>query len=843
MSKASKKLLSFALVVMMIIAMVPAMGAGAEGTPVDLIQNSDKTLKEGVSIAHVGGNFNNDANTVFNKAFDGSLSTSWSSAWSPGKAAYAQVNFPVKHQITEIDVYGCGISADYRVAFDVYVSNDITFKSSVKVYSQAGGYSSGQKIAVTMTDTTPYQYVRVITTSTGLRFGIAELDVLGYQTALPDTSADTLLTSRPDVYATSINAYSSTWTAQRALDGNESTFFFASSTANGYFQLDLRRSSEISKIGFVARYDDNYAQTRKNYNILLSNDPTFGSGVLVYSLTDFSTAQGQWVYAYVSDETPYRYVRIQKNTASDTQISVAEIKVWGTEKYESLQVEELAKTSTVSATSEGTSATSTIDGSVTSYWLNWNDTGKASITYTFTEPKMVTSVAIYPMYDTTREDRLMNMNIYASVDGTFADQELFAVIDKPMTIGQFNNFTADAIKNHKAIRIESTKNPTEQTGMGFCEIMIVSDNSDVLVDVETASPANGATGVTNIDSLDNVIEVTLNRSVNADTITPENIIITNKANSTVFSDWQAYSVKGKTFNIDIAGLSSSTEYEVKLTTGVKAGNLPLAKEYTFSFTTGTIFNVPYVEGKVIKNVALGKTAVTKSGNYYSPYVISNMTDGNYSTFGHTNPGETPNILIDLGNIYDVIAIEVQAQGVAKDMQVLGSIGNIYGDEMTRLFTTVVMGDNGNTDRTMLAASQRARYIGVYRNNTTFTSLREVKIYAYVSEDFGAWSVTKDRAEATEITGAGEYTFSIPVTNYIDSDSTYYMLIGAYDATGAMVTLNCETVEATAGVMSTISQSIFVDDRAESIRAMIIKGKSDTRMLVNMKEITKPAVVQ
>ena len=123
------------------------------------------------------------------------------------------------------------------------------------------------------------------------------------------------------------------------------------------------------------------------------------------------------------------------------------------------------------------------------------------------------------------------------------------------------------------------------------------------------------------------------------------------------------------------------------------------------------------------------------------------------------------------------------------------------------------------------------------------ALYEENVYAYVAEEFGDWSVSPVNEETNEFTGAGTYTFSIPVTNYIAESNEYYILIGAYDTSGAMVGLTCETVTANKGETATLSKSITVDDRAEVIRAMLIKGKDDAKMLTDFIEINKISAEQ
>ena len=65
-----------------------------------------------------------------------------------------------------------------------------------------------------------------------------------------------------------------------------------------------------------------------------------------------------------------------------------------------------------------------------------------------------------------------------------------------------------------------------------------------------------------------------------------------------------------------------------------------------------------------------------------------------------------------------------------------------------------------------------------------------------------------------------------------------MLIGAYDASGAMISLMCETVTAVKGEETVLSKVINVDERANVLRAMLIKDKDDARTLTQIYELNK-----
>lgn len=822
---------------MLIITSLPVCIVNAQEA-VDLIHNANGTIKEGVYVSNFGGQF--AAGYVLDRAFNNSTADSWCSAWSPGGVAYLQVNFPVSQQITEIKISGA-TSADYRVNFDVYVSNDINFDDKVKVHSQTTSYTSSSFITIDMSEhTTPYRYVKVITTSAGKRFGVGEIDVYGYAEELPNVSGDAQLAERSDVLATASDEYDESHVAQNAIDGNEDTAFFTSGGENPYFQLDLRRKSAISKIEFKCP-SAGYEGTRKNFDVLLSNDPNFGNSVLVYKRLNALTAVNEWVNAYGIEGEEYRYIRIQAHSGN-TQVGISEIKVWGMETESNLVVTDLALLSEVTATTEGTPATNTVDGDLSSYWLCWEETGKASVTYAFNEPEIVTSIALFPMYDKGDDSKRKGFNIYASMDGSFEDSDLIATVDEAIDNGRFTVFGIDEIKEYKAIKVESTTDPTDKMGFGFNEIKILYSSSDTKVEVVSTIPSDGINGITNLEGKDNFIEVELNRNINEDTINPDNVIITAE-DGTTLSDWKPYSVEGKIFKIDVSILESNTTYNVTLTTDVKTGSLPLTEEYTFSFKTGAIFKAPYTPGKVIKNIAIGKTI---TGNpHASSGPLSRMIDGNETNYALTSGA--PKIQVDLGNQYKVVAFELTPQSnpenttLLQNLNILGSdtafnFSDLTATKVEQLMLASYPATSSVKETIVLSEPKEARYIGLYRAST-YMVLCELKIYALVDVDFGTWSVKTGGSEVTEITGAGDYAFSIPVTNY-ENSSDYCMILSSYDDKGALLNIKCADVSALEDVKTTLEATINVANEAVKVQAMLINNREDKKFVADTKTITK-----
>lgn len=843
----NKKILAFFLALSMIISCIPALAITAEAT--DLIHDNEGNLKEGVFVTNSGGEYGQYyalSNVVNNADND-----RWGSVWVPSAPAWVQLNLPIAKQMTEIVITGAW--GDHANPFKVLASNDADFTESTVLLEHSTAYPADRKFVINDAEklATPYRYIRVVTTHSSNRFGIAEIDVRGIDEELPDVSADTVLTDNADIIAYASGEYGAAYVAQRALDGDESSFYFVSGVEKPAFTLDLRRGCEISKIGFISRKDADYTASRSNYEIQVSNDPTFATYDVLYKRLENPTKLGEWTYCYGKSDQRYRYVRIQ-NTAASGQQAIAEVKVWGNETSNS-SVIDLAKTATVTTTTQSNLAYTTIDGNITTGWSCADETGKAAITYTFGQPSVVTSFQIYPVYDKEDDTKRKNINVYASASGNFNDAVLLkSISSEPLLNGRYNAFTLENFEPYKAIKLESMQEPTPASGLGIMEMRLVYDSTGLDVTVESTSPADGQTNVSNMgDTTVNLIEVELNRTVTASSVNPTNVKIKNITDNTYVTSWTPYEVSGKKFSIDICNLLSNKEYEVTLTTGVKAGGLPLTEEYKFTFTTGVIIRVPYVPGKVLVNVLKDKEITGNANANYNP--ISAVVDGNESTFAVSSGG--PAFSIDLGNIYDIVAVELVPQGgennkiLLQGMNVLASkeyvdFKNVSSDTIDATTIATYPSTSSKKEIITFASPVKARYLGL--NKSSYIVICEFKAYAYVDKNFGQWSVKNGTVAVDAVTDAGTYTFSIPVQNLdTDADTDYYMIVSAYDENGKMLYKDSGVVTATKNTTTELTKTLTVDAVANvsEITAVLVKSTRDGEMFIDAKTIykTKPLV--
>lgn len=393
--------------------------------------------------------------------------------------------------------------------------------------------------------------------------------------------------------------------------------------------------------------------------------------------------------------------------------------------------------------------------------------------------------------------------------------------------------------------IKTTQNMplTEEESFAF--------TTNVDVSVVSKTP-NGVTGVTNIENDNPFIEVELNRVPDISSLTPDNVKI--KTGSTTVSGWTAI-IDGNKFKIDISHLQSNKSYTVSLTRGITAGGCPLTQADSFSFSTGTIINAPYKEGKIITNVALNKSVTGNLDSAYSSR-FSHIVDGTIGAGNYTvTTTSGVRIQIDLQNVYDVAAFELYPSEQAahsnllQNAAILGSktdldINNMSLEKSEPLTLGAYPASATGSQMITLSAPESMRYVGLFRT-AKYCAIGEFKVYAYVEQDFGPWTVKKGDEAVTEVAGAGTYTFSITDTNYnTDADSVYYMIISAYDENGKLLYKNYGNVTAVKNTTSTLEKSINIADASnvDMITAILVKSTSDGKSFVDSKSIYKTAPV-
>ena len=172
---------------------------------------------------------------------------------------------------------------------------------------------------------------------------------------------------------------------------------------------------------------------------------------------------------------------------------------------------------------------------------------------------------------------------------------------------------------------------------------------------------DGKTGVTNIgDNTDGLITISFDKEMDTTTLKKDNIVLTKDDGTAV--NYEINVVDNKTVTIDKSCLSNlsadnsadalGTELaaqKFKITVnGVSAsGSSTVEPETSFSFSTDAIVApVPYVSGKVIRDVSVGLIAQARYGFKNENVKNSSGTDRNTDTFIWANDNVSSNELND-----------------------------------------------------------------------------------------------------------------------------------------------------------------------------------------------------
>ncbi|MDF2658652.1 MAG: hypothetical protein K0Q94_1443 [Paenibacillus sp.] len=139
-------------------------------------------------------------------------------------------------------------------------------------------------------------------------------DVVEEQPVMPEPSYVNVALSRT---ATASSYWDASMHPSKAADGNLSTAWASKPpyTSPPWWQVDLGAAYPIAKLELVNRQDNvDHVYERRNYEVLASNDPTFSTYAVIAKQGNFSIGYKQTWSSRVDDPTPYRYVRVVKNT-------------------------------------------------------------------------------------------------------------------------------------------------------------------------------------------------------------------------------------------------------------------------------------------------------------------------------------------------------------------------------------------------------------------------------------------------------------------------------------------------------------------------------------------------
>ncbi len=160
---------------------------------------------------------------------------------------------------------------------------------------------------------------------------------------------------------TASNSYSSSYTPDKAIDNNASTWWSSGGFASQWIQLDLGAGADLNKIRLLVNQDPSGSTIHE-----VHGGATPGSLSLLGTLTG-STSESQWLQLN-STATGVRYVKII-TTSSPSWVGWREIEVYGTPV-----VSKLTPASATASASYSSSYTpdKAIDGSSATWWSSCN---------------------------------------------------------------------------------------------------------------------------------------------------------------------------------------------------------------------------------------------------------------------------------------------------------------------------------------------------------------------------------------------------------------------------------------------------------------------------------------
>jgi hypothetical protein len=213
-----------------------------------------------------------------------------------------------------------------RRYFTVLASNDPNFGAGTYVtigtqgdvgpnFPHLGVWSSPPFVS-----SLPYRYVRIAKTVPDY-FLLSDVRVFGVEAPTPANLA-----------AAGVATASSQWDANfgpaKANDGSTATGWSPSaSDTQRWWRVDLGSPMRIESVELVSRQDIDQPETRRNFQVEVSNDPLFVAfGVLGSQGGTSFPHQGTWTGSWSSPQS-FRYVRVRKLVSEI--FFIAELRVWG----------------------------------------------------------------------------------------------------------------------------------------------------------------------------------------------------------------------------------------------------------------------------------------------------------------------------------------------------------------------------------------------------------------------------------------------------------------------------------------------------------------------------------
>lgn len=262
------------------------------------------------------------------RANDGFINFTDSGGWSPAAtdaAPWLQIDLGAEHRITGVDLVTRQNGYDdpqTRRDFEVVASNDSAFTTDVVVLGAQGStpLPFGATWSISVSDPRPFRFVRA--RKRAGYFFVAELRVLGLPRANVAVHQPATASSTYDQFCTPDKAVNDSIDENDVCGGWSPT----STDPAPWWQVDLGSPHRITDVELVTRsngYDN--PETRRNFEVRASNDPTFASFVVLGRQGPTPLPNKATWRTAVRDENAYRYVRATKAG----YFFIAELRVFG----------------------------------------------------------------------------------------------------------------------------------------------------------------------------------------------------------------------------------------------------------------------------------------------------------------------------------------------------------------------------------------------------------------------------------------------------------------------------------------------------------------------------------
>lgn len=299
--------------------------------------------------------------------------------------------------------------------------------------------------------------------------------------------------------------------------------------------------------------------------------------------------------------------------------------------------------------------------------------------------------------------------------------------------------------------------------------------------------------------------------------------------------------------------AGGSSYKVTPQQGEKYRYVAVRRHDTVSYAMFILSEVKVMSktvptGFVKQNVALNK-AVTSQGSYYAPaadptgYSPITVNDGNsLTTLFMTSAGW---VKIDLGSAVAISDISINTgncfEGTSADNQcceIYGSLENVDVSAMTLLGTTPSNIAPFSEYKIYTAENEipKYRYILINHPNSSRFFIGEVKVFAEISENFGAIEFSNNTPSVGESLKA-----TVNVSNFDVENPTKQVIfiVAAYDENSNLTRISSSRMNVKLG-QNVLEKSITVPENTATVKGFLIRSLKDTRMLSEMTAVSVTA---